>query len=87
MVGGTRFDAAIIDLVMPGTHGLALLADLREMPEAKSLVAVVLSALPPGDTRDQAKRLVGKLKFAAFLDKPATPRRVLVALGRLLAVR
>ena len=48
---------------------------------------VAFSELPEGDMRDQARRLVGKLKRAAFLDKPASPRRVLVTLGQVLAAR
>jgi DNA-binding response OmpR family regulator len=82
-----RFDAVVIDLVMPGTHGMALLADLRESPEGKCLPAVLLSELPKGETRDQARRLVAKLKRAAFLDKPASPRSLLVTLGQVMSVR
>ena len=82
-----RFDAVVIDLVMPGTHGMALLADLRETPAGKGLPAVMVSELPRGETRDQARRLVGKLKRVAFLDKPASPRRLLVMLGQVLSVR
>ncbi len=82
-----RYDAVVIDLVMPGTHGMALLADLRESPQGKGVPAVLLSELPKGETRDHARRLVGKLKRAAFLDKPASPRRLLVTLGQVTAAR
>ena len=82
-----RFDAVVIDLVMPGTHGMALLADLRASPQGKELPAVLLSELPEGEMRDQARRLVAKLKRAAFIDKPVSPRRLLVALGQVLAGR
>jgi len=87
MFESQRFDAVVIDLVMPGTHGMALLADLRASPQGKRLPAVLLSELPEGEMRDQARRLVRKLKRAVFLDKPTSPRRVLVALGQVLAGR
>jgi len=80
-----RFDAVVIDLVMPGTHGMALLADLRQSPQGKGIPAVLVSELPKGATRDQARNLVGKLKHAAFLDKPASPRRLLVILGQVMS--
>ena len=82
-----RFDAVVIDLVMPGTHGMALLADLRESPQGQGVPAVLMSELPKGETRDQARKLVGKLKRAAFLDKPASPRRLLVTLGQVMSGR
>ena len=78
------FDAVVIDLVMPGTHGMALLAEIRNSERGQGLPAVVLSALPHGDMRQHARQLVGKLKRATFLDKPASPRRILAALGQVL---
>jgi two-component system phosphate regulon response regulator OmpR len=87
LVATMRFDAVIVDLVMPGTHGMALLADIRNSERGQGMPAVVLSALPDGDMRLQARKLVGKLKHAAFLDKPASPRRILLTLGRVLSGR
>lgn len=81
------FDAVIIDLVMTGRHGMALLAEFRNSERGKRMPAIVLSALPDGDMRRQARGIVAKLKRATFLDKPASPRRLLVALGQVLAAR
>ncbi len=81
-----RPDAVIVDLVMPGVHGLQLLIDLRGHPECAELPAIIISALPPGETRDRAEALVRAMGSADFIDKPATTRQLIVALGRLLTV-
>ena len=87
LVGAMTFDAVVIDLVMPGTHGMALLAEIRNSERGQLLPAVLLSALPDGEMRQHARKLVAKLKRAAFLDKPASPRRILVTLGQVMAGR
>ncbi len=87
LVDAMEFDALIVDLLMPDVHGMALLADIRESARGQGMPAVVLSALPAGDMRRNARVLVGKLKNATFLDKPASPRRLLVALGQVLLGR
>ena len=81
------FDAAVIDLVMPGTHGLTLLAELRALENGRDMACVVMSGLPAGDARTKARKQVGRFHAAAFVDKPVTPRRLLITLGRLLAAR
>jgi DNA-binding response OmpR family regulator len=85
LVESMTFDAVVVDLVMPGTHGMALLADIRGSERGKGMAALVLSELPDGDMRNQVRKLVGKLNRAVLVDKPATPRSLLAALGRVLS--
>lgn len=76
-------DLAVIDLVMPGQHGLHLLQELRTICDKPDLAAVILSALPQGSTRAEAMRFCESLRHTEFLDKPVTERRLATVLGRL----
>lgn len=78
-------DLAVIDLVMPGQHGLHLLSELRTICDRPDLPAVILSALPKGSTRDDARIYCESLGGTEFLDKPVTERRLASVLGRLIA--
>lgn len=80
-----HFDAAVIGLVMPEVNGLEVLRELRSHPNSADMPAVFLSVLPPGGARDVAIAQILELGNAELLDKPVSPWRLLVALGRLLA--
>lgn len=69
-------DAAVIDLLMPGTGGGAFLAWLRGRPDTASIPVVVSTALPPEDCGDLAC-----LPGVTILQKPYSPEELFVALG------
>jgi two-component system sensor histidine kinase/response regulator len=41
---GQKFDAAVIDMIMPGMDGLELAAALREIPQAKKMPVILLTS-------------------------------------------
>jgi len=76
---GEKFDAAVIDMVMPGMDGLELAEALREIPHAKKMPVILLSS---GEI-DPARRQVG---FFSSIPKPwkssALQRELLHQLGQ-----
>jgi PAS domain S-box-containing protein len=74
---GERFDASVIDMVMPGMDGLSLAEALREIPQAKKMPVIMLTSTGMEDI-DPARRQVG---FFSTISKPwksATLRRELL---------
>jgi CheY-like chemotaxis protein len=41
---GEKFDAAVVDMIMPGMDGLALTEAMREIPQAKKMPVILLSS-------------------------------------------
>jgi CheY-like chemotaxis protein len=78
---GEKFDAAVIDMIMPGMDGLELAAALREIPHAKKMPVILLSSSGV-DEVDPARRQVG---FFSIIPKPwkssALQRELLRVLG------
>jgi signal transduction histidine kinase/CheY-like chemotaxis protein len=66
---GAPFDAAVVDLHMPGTDGARLAERLRAAPETAALPLVLLSSAAA--VRPELARL-----FAARLNKPVRPERL-----------
>ncbi len=66
---GSVFDAAVVDLHMPGTDGARLAERLRAVPETAGLPLVLLSS--SAAVRSDLARL-----FAARLNKPVRPERL-----------
>jgi signal transduction histidine kinase/DNA-binding response OmpR family regulator/HPt (histidine-containing phosphotransfer) domain-containing protein len=66
---GTGFDAAVVDLHMPGTDGARLAERLRALPETAALPLVLLSS--SAALRPDLARL-----FTARLNKPVRPERL-----------
>ena len=64
--GGEKFDAAVIDMVMPGMDGLSLTESLREIPDAKKLPVILLTSGGMAEI-DPARRQVG---FFSTMSKP-----------------
>jgi CheY-like chemotaxis protein len=52
-------DAVVLDLNMPGIHGLRWLQAVRAVPDFKELPVVVLTASPPGSPEVQAAFAAG----------------------------
>lgn len=84
-VAARRFDAAVIDYVLPGTDGVLLLVRFRGLGNGRGLPVVLTSALPPGRSRDAARENAARFACVGFLDKPVTGRRLLAALDALLS--
>jgi PAS domain S-box-containing protein len=63
---GEKFDAAVIDMVMPGMDGLELSAALREIPHAKKMHVILLTSGGMEEI-DPARRQVG---YFSTLPKP-----------------
>jgi PAS domain S-box-containing protein len=63
---GEKFDAAVIDMIMPGMDGLELSSALREIPQAKKMPVILLTSGGMEDI-DPARRQVG---FFSTLPKP-----------------
>ena len=77
---GQEFDAAIIDLMMPGMDGLTLAENMREHASAKKMPCILLSS---GETEiDPARWQVG---YLSVLPKPWKSTALLRELQRVLA--
>jgi signal transduction histidine kinase/DNA-binding response OmpR family regulator/HPt (histidine-containing phosphotransfer) domain-containing protein len=74
---GEPFDVALIDYQMPEMDGLALLAEIRKLRDAKSLPAILVSSIG----RDMS---VGET-FSAFLMKPVRASQLYDALINILS--
>ena len=72
------FDAVILDLQLPGTNGLDLAEEIRQMPAGKSVRLLLLSSvhLRAGDPRAAA------LHLSPFVYKPIRPKQLLSALSQ-----
>ena len=60
------FDIAILDMQMPQMNGLNLAAEIRKLPNARTLPLVMLTSLGKSEIERQAQQA----NFAAFLNKP-----------------
>lgn len=69
----TRFDVAILDLVMPGASGLDVLRELRGLEHRSKLPVIMLTA--KGQDADRERAL--SLGADAFMTKPFSPRKLL----------
>jgi PAS domain S-box-containing protein len=77
---GQEFDAAVIDMMMPGMDGLTLAEGMRQFDSAKKMPVILLSS---GDTEiDPARWQVG---FLSVLPKPWKSTSLLRELQRVLA--
>ena len=62
---GETYDAAVVDMVMPGMDGLELAEKVRDFPQAKKMPVILLTS--SGNDIDPARRQVG---FFATIPKP-----------------
>jgi CheY-like chemotaxis protein len=77
---GEKFDAAVIDMAMPGMDGLDLAAALREIPDARKLPVILLSSVSLEEI-DPARRQVG---YFSSIPKPWKSSTLLRELQRVL---
>ena len=74
---GEKFDAAVIDMIMPGMDGLELAEAVREIPHAKKMPVILLSSGGIEEI-DPARRQVGFFSVIAKPWKSTTLQRELV---------
>ncbi len=75
-------NAVVLDVLMPGKSGFAILTELRSQPETAKLPVLMLSKLSEGTDR------VRGLRFGAddYMPKPLEPEELLLRLDRLLSL-
>lgn len=84
-VARIRPDLILLDMVMPGIDGAAVLERLRADPTGRAVPVLIVSALATG----VAARLSGReqeLGIAGILSKPLAPGELLAHVGRALAL-
>ena len=73
-------DLVILDLLMPGTHGLEVLAKIRNDPERGSTPVIILTAKGQDTDRDAA--------FSGgaddFMTKPFSPKKLVARIREIL---
>lgn len=74
------FDIAILDMQMPQMDGLNLAAEIRKLPNTRTLPLVMLTSLGKSEIELQAQQA----NFAAFLNKPIKQSQLYNVLSGLL---
>ena len=85
IVADGRFDAAILDMHMPGMDGVALARKLRETAAGRDMPLILLSSL--GQPSDHSRAELEAIGFAEVLSKPIKPSPLLNALASIFAGR
>lgn len=73
-------DAAILDIMMPGMDGLAVLEELKKNPETANTPVIILTALGHSVTQQQAI----DCGASAFLTKPFSPTELLLTIDQII---
>lgn len=76
-------ECIVLDVVMPGLSGFALISDLRARPETQDVPVLFLSALSAPANRVHGLRLGA----ADYLTKPFEPEELALRVGRMIAAR
>lgn len=76
-------DAAILDIIMPGMDGLAVLSALKAEPVTAGIPVIMLTARGQNLTRQQAE----ESGAAAFLTKPFSPTELLATIQKLIPIQ
>ena len=81
MILSTPFALLLLDLQIPGLHGIELLRKLRASSKTASLPVVVMSGVYKGERHRAALQ---ELSVSAFLEKPFTPNQLQAAVSAAL---
>jgi DNA-binding response OmpR family regulator len=73
-------DLVILDLLMPGTHGLEVLAKIRSDPEHSRTPVIILTA--KGQDTDREAALTGGADD--FMTKPFSPKKLVARIREIL---
>jgi CheY-like chemotaxis protein len=79
VLSGLSLDAVVVDLVMPGSSGLDLIARLRAQPAGRDLPIVVATAVPAGAVMRRAAALAYPV-----VGKPLDPDELVSTIRRVL---
>ncbi|AMV71105.1 hypothetical protein JCM30471_29260 [Desulfuromonas carbonis] len=82
MIVRTPPDLLLLDLKLPGLHGVELLKKLRQSPRTRDLPVVVISGIYRGDRYVQAARALG---VSHYLEKPFRAAALLAAIQEMLS--
>jgi PAS domain S-box-containing protein len=80
---GTRFDAVISDLQMPGIDGFGFVENVRQIPQFGQVPVLLLSSSAQPEERQRCK----DLGINAYLEKPFAPADLLETILGVLAAR
>ncbi len=78
--GPTRYELALLDIMMPEHSGLEVLAFARRLPHRKGLPVVILTAKGQDADREAAFRIGAD----DFLTKPFSPKKLLARIHELV---
>lgn len=81
MILSSPFDLLLLDLQIPGLHGVELLRKLRASSKTATLPVVVMSGVYKGERYRSAMQELG---VSAFLEKPFTPQQLQAAIHQVL---
>lgn len=76
-------DLAVLDIIMPGMDGLAVLSALKAEPATANIPVIMLTARGHTLTRQQAE----DSGASAFLTKPFSPTELLATIQKLIPIQ
>jgi DNA-binding response OmpR family regulator/tetratricopeptide (TPR) repeat protein len=76
-------DLLLLDLCLPGLHGLELLKKLRQNPRTVKLPVIILNSLC---TDDSSQKAAGSLGVEHYLEKPFKAAQLITAVEQILGV-
>ncbi|GMR16846.1 MAG: response regulator [Gammaproteobacteria bacterium] len=77
---GTKFDLVISDVNMPNMDGIALIKELRALPDFKFTPMLMLTTESAGDKKQQGKAAGA----TGWIVKPFNPDQLLATIGKVL---
>lgn len=80
LLGDTRYDLVLLDLMMPRASGLEVLERVRDLKHRRHVPMVVLTAKGQDADRDRAY----ELGASDFVTKPFSPKKLLARIDELL---
>lgn len=83
LLGDTRYDLVLLDLMMPRASGLEVLERVRDLNHRRDVPMIVLTAKGQDADRDRAF----ELGASDFVTKPFSPKKLLARIDELLERR
>lgn len=81
LAGDTRFDAVVLDVMMPGIDGFEVCRRIRDDPSTAALPVVLLTARDLDEDRARGR----EVGCDAYFTKPFSPLQLIEELGALVA--
>lgn len=80
LLGRTRYDLVLLDLMMPNASGLEILERVRDLRHRRDVPMLILTAKGQDADRDRAY----ELGASDFVTKPFSPKKLLARIDELL---